>query len=107
MVKSLNSNNFSAEVIQNERPVLVDFYAEWCGPCKMLAPVIDNLSNEPIGKKAEFAKLNIDESSDIASFYGVMSVPTLILFKGGEEQVRMVGVQPKDVIADTIQDFLS
>lgn len=107
MVKSVNSDNFNAEVLQSEKFVLVDFYAEWCGPCKMLAPAIDELSDEPIGKRADFAKLNIDESADIASFYGVMSVPTLILFKDGEEQVRMVGVHPKDAIAGTIEDFLS
>lgn len=106
MVKSVNSNNFRVEVLQNEKPVLVDFYAEWCGPCKMLAPAIDELSDEPIGKQVDFAKLNIDEGSETASLYGVMSVPTLILFKNGEEQVRMVGVQPKDAIGNTIQDFL-
>lgn len=106
MVKSVNSDNFRTEVLQNEKPVLVDFYAEWCGPCKMLAPTIHELSDESIGKQVDFAKLNIDESADTASLYGVMSVPTLILFKDGEEQLRMVGVQPKDAIANTIQDFL-
>lgn len=106
MVKSVNNNNFGAEVLQNENPVLVDFYAQWCGPCKMLAPVIDRLSEDVIAKRVGFAKLNIDEGREIASFYGVMSVPTLILFKNGEEQVRMVGVHPKDAIADTIEDYL-
>lgn len=106
MVKSVNNNNFGAEVLQNENPVLVDFYAQWCGPCKMLASVIDGLSEDVIAKRVEFAKLNIDEGREIASFYGVMSVPTLILFKNGEEQVRMVGVHPKDAIADTIEDYL-
>lgn len=106
MVKLVNNDNFRAEVLQSDKTVLVDFYAEWCGPCKMLAPAIDELSSEPIGKQVEFAKLNIDESSDTASHYGVMSVPTLILFRDGEELVRMVGVQPKEAIADIIQDFL-
>ncbi|MCH5297231.1 MAG: thioredoxin [Ruminococcus sp.] len=107
LVKSVNSNNFGAEVLQNKKPTFVDFYADWCGPCNMLAPVIDKLSKEPISKKSDFAKLNIEESEDIASLYGVMSVPTLILFKDGEEQVRMVGVHPKDAIAATIEDALS
>lgn len=107
MVKTVNSSNFGSEILQNENPVLVDFYAQWCGPCKMLAPVIDELSEDAIAKKVEFAKLNIDEGKEIASFYGVMSVPTLILFKNGEEQMRMVGVHPKDAIAGTIEDYLS
>lgn len=107
MVKPVNSDNFNAEVLQNDKPVLVDFYAEWCGPCKMLAPIIDDLSNEAIKEKVNFAKLNIDASEDIAALYGVMSVPTLVLFKNGKEQMRMVGVRPKDAIASAIEDVLS
>ncbi len=107
MVKQLNSNNFEDEILNSEKPVLVDFFAEWCGPCKRLAPVLEELSGEPIGKQFDFAKINIDESDDIAHMFGVMSIPTMILFKSGEEQIRMVGVQPKDAIANTISDFLN
>lgn len=106
MVKILNSDNFYSEVTNSEKPVLVDFYAAWCGPCRMLAPIIDELSNEPIGQKIDFVKLDIDAASDIAENYGVMSVPTMILFVNGDEQIRMVGVQPKDTIAGTIGEYV-
>ncbi len=105
MIKVLNSENFDSVVLQSKKPVLVDFFASWCGPCKMLAPTIEQLSDEPISKKTDFAKLDIDSSIEIAQQYSVMSVPTMILFKDGKEQFRMVGVQPKDAITGAIMDY--
>ncbi len=106
IIKTVNDSNFTSEVLQNKKPVLVDFYAPWCNPCKLLAPSLDELSNEPIGNKTDFVKLNIDVSDEIPRIYGVMSVPTMIFFRDGEEQVRMVGVQPKDAIVNTICEYL-
>lgn len=107
MVKTVNGNNFAAEVTDSAKPVLVDFYASWCGPCKMLAPVIEELSNESVGEKVTFVKLDIDESPEIAERFTVMSVPTVVLFVNGTEVQRMVGVQPKEVIADALNECLS
>ena len=80
----LTEENFAAEVLQSEQPVLVDFWAAWCGPCKMIAPLIDELANDYAGK-AKVCKLNVDDCGRIAQMYGVMSIPTLIVFKGGKE----------------------
>ena len=88
---------FEAEVIQSPLPVLVDFTAVWCGPCKMLDPVVTQLSQDWLGK-VKVVKLDVDDNSDLAVQYGVMSVPTLILFVNGKVAQRMSGYQPKDRI---------
>lgn len=93
----LTSNDFEENVLNSSEPVLVDFWAEWCNPCRMLAPVIDELANELDGK-ATVAKVNIDECGDLAMRYGVMSIPTIIAFKNGKEVKRQVGVVPKQTI---------
>ena len=90
----ITKDNFNSEVLQSETPVLVDFWAEWCGPCRMIGPIIDQLAVEYEGK-LKVGKLNVDENSDIATGYKVMSIPTLIVFKGGEAVEKMVGAQPK------------
>ncbi len=100
-VVQLNDGNFAAEVLQAEGPVLVDFFAVWCGPCKMLGPVIEELANDYQGK-AKIGKLNVDESNGTASEYGVMSIPTMVLFVGGKEVNRMVGFSSKEDIAKAI-----
>lgn len=92
--QSVNSENFESEVINSEQPVLVDFWAEWCGPCKALAPILDEIADE-MGEKAKIVKVNVDESGELAQKYGIRGIPTLIFFKGGEAKSTLVGNQPK------------
>ena len=93
-VINLTSENFENEVLKSEKPVLVDFWAEWCGPCRMMAPVVEELEKE-MGNKVKFAKINIDECPDLAEKYNVMSIPTFKCFKNGTETGTTVGVQGK------------
>ena len=81
--------------INSEKPVLVDFFADWCGPCKMMAPIVEELATELDGK-VKVGKINVDENSDIAVEYNVMSIPTLIIFKNGKEEKRLVGLRDKE-----------
>ena len=97
MELNLSSENFEKEVLNSEEPVLVDFYADWCGPCKMMAPVVESLAGELQGK-ARVGKINVDENQDLAMEYNVMSIPTLIIFKDGKEIKRFVGVRDKSEI---------
>ena len=92
-VMKVNNDTFQEKVLNNTKPVLVDFYADWCGPCKMLAPVVEQLSAE--NDAFDVVKLNVDDAPELAARYGVMSIPTLIVFKGGEAATRSVGVQTK------------
>ncbi len=101
----LNASNFATEVTHSAEPVLVDFWATWCGPCKMLAPVLDELAGEYAGK-AKIAKLDIDESRDLAIEHGVQSIPTLILFKGGQKIGQAVGMRPKTELKKLIDGGL-
>lgn len=94
---ALTDANFDAEVLQSEQPVLVDFWAPWCGPCIIMGPVIDELAKEADGK-AKVAKLNVDENQEKAGQYGVSSIPTIIIFRDGKESERLVGVQQKDAL---------
>ena len=93
-VINLTSENFENEVLKSEMPVLVDFWADWCGPCKMMAPVVEELEKE-MGNEVKFAKINIDECPDLAEKYNVMSIPTFKCFKNGTETGTTVGVQGK------------
>jgi thioredoxin 1 len=97
--------DFDKEVLQSEVPVLVDFWAVWCGPCRMIAPAVDAVAQEFAGK-AKVYKLNVDENPDIAARYGVQSIPTLIVFKGGQRFGELVGQTRREVIADALQKAL-
>ncbi len=94
-VLELTDDNFENEVLSAEQPVLVDFWAEWCQPCRMLAPVIDELAGEYDGK-AKVGKLDTDSNREVAMKYGISAIPTVILFKGGEVHKKFVGLTPKD-----------
>lgn len=96
-VLKLTGENFEEEVLKNEGTVLVDFYADWCGPCRMMAPIIENIGRELEGK-ITVAKINIDDNQDIAMKYQIMSIPTMIIFKNGEPRKTFVGVRDKDEI---------
>lgn len=104
-VVKLNNDNFKSEVLESDKLVLVDFYADWCGPCKMMSPIIDKVAEE-IGDKAKVCKLNVDEAQDIAIEYGVMSIPTLILFKDGSVVESLVGLRDKNEVMESINNVL-
>lgn len=93
-VKIVTTANFEAEVLKSETPVLIDFWAGWCMPCKMIAPIIDQLADQHVGK-IKVAKVNVDDSPEIAAKYGIMSIPAVFVFKGGEKVDQMIGARPK------------
>lgn len=97
-VTKVNIMNFSSEVLKSDKPVLLDFYADWCGPCNMMAGEMEAFANETDSVKV--CKLNVDESSDIAATFGILSIPTVILFENGKEAKRFVGAREKEQIAD-------
>ena len=101
MAVKFTTSNFQDEVLNSDKPVLVDFWAEWCGPCKMIGPLIEELSSEMNGQ-AVIGKLNVDENPDIAANYGIRSIPTLLIFKGGQIVDKIVGAVPKASIAQKI-----
>ena len=97
----VDKNNFEADVLQSNEPVVVDFWAEWCGPCKMIAPALEEISQE-MGGKVKIAKLNIDENPELAAQFGVRSIPTLMMFKAGEVADMKVGAAPKTALSSWI-----
>jgi len=102
----ITASNFEKEVIKSDVPVIIDFWAEWCGPCRMMAPVFEQLSKEFHGR-LKFVKVNVDENSDIASKFGIRGIPCLVVTKRGEEIDRIVGYAPKDVLKSKIEEILS
>ena len=103
-VHKTSTATFSADVINSSKPVLVDFWAEWCGPCRILGPILDELATE-VGDKALICKVNVDENGELAQQYGIRGIPTMIFFKDGKVAKTLVGVQPKEEIKRTLQEL--
>jgi|TARA_B110000438_G_scaffold98536_1_gene97513 thioredoxin 1 len=103
-IKNLDENTFDETIGSSETPVLVDFWAEWCGPCKMIAPILEEIATEEEG--LTIAKVNVDDSPDLARRYGIMSIPALILFQNGEPAKTMVGAKPKSALLEELGEFL-
>lgn len=101
----LNQQNFNQKVVNSKEPVLVDFYADWCGPCKMISPIIEQVAQEYEGK-ATIAKLNVDDNNELALKFRVMSIPTLVFFKDGKEVQRMMGARPKAELTRTLDKMI-
>ena len=105
MTQIVTDQNFADLVIQSKIPVMVDFFAEWCGPCKMIAPIVDELATENEGKFL-VVKVNVDESMDTAQQFGIMSIPTIVFFKNGAEVDRVTGAMPKDAFQEKLSALL-
>ena len=105
-VLEVTDGNFESQILKASTPALVDLWATWCGPCRMIAPVVEELAGKYQGKVA-FGKLNVDDYPQLAAQYRVMNIPTLLLFKGGQEVDRMVGVQPKEELVRRIEKTLA
>ena len=103
MEKKFTTENFEAEVLKADKPVFVDFYADWCGPCRMMAPLVEELARDMAGEEV-VGKLNVDDCEEIAVRYGVMNIPTLIVFKNGKEAGRVLGVQSREVLERMIRE---
>jgi thioredoxin 1 len=103
-VLQFTDDNFEAEVLKSNTPVLVDFWAEWCGPCHMIAPTVKELAAEFDGK-VKVGKLNVDDNQNVAMQFGIRSIPTLLIFKDGQEAARLIGVRPKHELADQLKYF--
>ena len=102
----VTDDTFESEVLQADQPTLVDFWAAWCGPCKMVAPVVEEIAEE-YGDQLKVAKMDVDDNRDTPSTYGIQGIPTLILFKDGEEAARIVGFRPKAGMMDELKPHLS
>lgn len=103
-VHTFSDDNFESEVLKSDSPVLVDFWAEWCGPCRMLGPVIDEIAEETSGK-IKVGKVDVDKNPNVATQYGIQSIPTLMVFAGGELKESIVGALPKAQILQKIEPF--
>ncbi len=104
-IVELTDQNFEREVLKSDQPVLVDFWAEWCGPCRMMTPTVDKIAEE-FASRAKVGKLNVDDAQSVTARYNVRSIPTLLLFKGGQVQEQVVGAASKDVVARLLERHL-
>ena len=102
-VLNVTSENYESEVLKSDKKVLIDFYADWCGPCKMMSPVIDEIAEE-MKETIKVGKINVDENQDLAMEYGVMSIPTIVVLKNGEVQKTFVGVTDKEEIKNALNE---
>lgn len=102
MAQQFTDQNFDQEVLKSDKPVLVDFWAAWCGPCQIMGPIVDELAEE-MKDKVKIGKLNVDENRETATNYGVMSIPTLIIFKDGKVMKQLVGVQAKENLKEELE----
>lgn len=100
-VTEITKENFKSFVLDSNKPVLIDFWAPWCGPCRMVSPIVDELA-EDLDGKANIGKINVDEQPDLAAQYGIMSIPTLLVFKGGELAGKKIGVQTKQALKEML-----
>lgn len=101
---NVDANNFDEEVLKSNCPVVVDFWAEWCGPCKALAPVLEDVAKE-LGPKAKVVKVNVDDNHELSAQYGIRGIPTMIFFQGGVAKKTLVGNQPKHEIVQSLKDL--
>jgi thioredoxin 1 len=103
--KEVSDTSFDTDVLEADKPVLVDFWAEWCGPCRMIAPSVEAVAEEFDGKAGVF-KMNVDENPTVPQKFGIRGIPTLIVFKGGQEQERIVGAVTRDSIANVVKKYI-
>jgi len=106
MVLKIDSENFEKEVLRSDMPVIVDFWAEWCGPCKILGPIFEKISEEYNGR-LKFVKMNVDENQDISGKFSIQGIPSMIIFNKGEEAERLVGALPETLLKEKIDTALS